>query len=216
MNFLSKFKQIIFLVLITFSVFSIFGFSKNENRTPSPILDSEFLFEYLSIKYPTHSFENFIYVGVKRQKLYLFKNGKVEFTYDVSTSKHGAGTKINSDMTPVGLHKIKGKFGDEIPPGGILKARKFTGEIATIETEPKNTGKDEITSRVITIEGLEEGVNKGGELDSFERKIYIHGTSEEGLIGKPASHGRVRMKNIDVIDLYHKIKEDMYVIILNN
>jgi len=178
--------------------------------------NNEFLLEYLSIKYPEQNFQNFIYVGVKRQELDLYLNGNHVISYKVSTSMHGAGTKAGSDMTPVGLHKIKGKFGNDVPIGGVLKARKYTGEIANIETEAIETGNDAITTRVLTLEGLEEGVNKGGELDSYGRHIYIHGTAEEGLIGQPASHGCVRMKNEDVVDLFNRIDAGLTVIILNN
>lgn len=105
-------------------------------RTNSLVKNNEFLLEYLSIKYPDHSFENFIYVGVKRQELDLYLNGNHITSYPVSTSTHGAGTKSGSDMTPIGLHKIKGKFGSGVPIGGILKARKYNGNIASIQTNP--------------------------------------------------------------------------------
>ena len=209
-------KQLFFKVsLILFSILLINASSTNnfEKRIGK---NNEFLLEYLSIKYPDQSFQNFIYVGVIRQELDLYLGGQHVTTYPISTSMHGAGTKAGSDMTPVGLHKIKGKFGAEVPLGGILKARKFTGEIAQIETKPIQTNSDAITTRVITLEGLEEGINKGGELDSYNRKIYIHGTAEEGLIGKPASQGCVRMKNKDVIDLFNRVSTDLKVVILNN
>ncbi len=185
-------------------------------RTNSLVKNNEFLLEYLSIKYPDHSFENFIYVGVKRQELDLYLNGNHVISYPVSTSAHGAGTKAGSDMTPIGLHKIKGKFGSDVPIGGILKARKYTGNIASIQTNPIKTGEDAITTRILTLEGLENGINKGGELDSYERHIYIHGTAEEGLIGQPASHGCVRMKNEDVINLFNRVEKGLTVVILNN
>ena len=186
------------------------------SKTNSPIKNNEFLLEYLAIKYPNHSFENFIYVGVKRQELDLYLNGNHVISYPVSTSAHGAGTKAGSDMTPIGLHKIKGKFGSDVPIGGILKARKYTGKIARIQTNPIKTGEDAITTRILTLEGLENGINKGGELDSYGRHIYIHGTAEEGLIGQPASHGCVRMKNEDVINLFNRVGKGLTVIILNN
>ena len=66
------------------------------------------------------------------------------------------------------------------------------------------------------MEGLEEGLNKGVNIDSYERKIYIHGTNEEGLIGKPASHGCIRMKNKDIIELYKHTKSGQIIVILNN
>jgi len=191
-------------------------FTSPRIKVSTPIKNNEFLLEYLSIKYPDQRFENFIYVGVKRQELDLYLNGNRIISYPVSTSMHGAGTKAGSDMTPIGLHKIRGKFGSDAPIGGILKARKYTGNIASIQTNPIKTGEDAITTRILTLEGLENGINKGGELDSYERHIYIHGTAEEGLIGQPASHGCVRMKNEDVIDLFNRVNKDMTVIILNN
>ncbi len=212
-------KKLLFnLSILLFSAFLINAsfFTSPRIKVSTPIKNNEFLLEYLSIKYPDQRFENFIYVGVKRQELDLYLNGNRIISYPVSTSMHGAGTKAGSDMTPIGLHKIRGKFGSDAPIGGILKARKYTGNIASIQTNPMKTGEDAITTRILTLEGLENGINKGGELDSFERHIYIHGTAEEGLIGQPASHGCVRMKNEDVIDLFNRVNKDMTVIILNN
>ena len=212
-------KKLLFnLSILLFAAFLINAsfFTTAITHKVSSIKNNEFLLEYLSIKYPDHIFENFIYVGVKRQELDLYLNGNHIISYPVSTSSHGAGTRAGSDMTPVGLHQIKGKFGFDVPIGGILKARKYTGNIANIETNPIKTGKDAITTRILTLEGLENGINKGGELDSFGRHIYIHGTAEEGLIGQPASHGCVRMKNEDVIDLFNRVEKGLTVIILNN
>ena len=212
-------KKLLFnLSILLFAAFLINAsfFTNPRKNKDSLAKNNEFLLEYLSIKYPEHIFENFSYVGVKRQELDLYLNGNHIISYPVSTSSHGAGTKSGSDMTPVGLHQIKGKFGFDVPIGGILKARKYTGNIAKIQTSPVETGEDAITTRILTLEGLENGINKGGELDSFGRHIYIHGTAEEGLIGKPASHGCVRMKNKDVIDLFNRVEKGMTVIILNN
>ena len=80
--------------------------------------------------------------------------------------------------------------------------RKFTGEIAKIFSDKTISDTDDITTRILWLSGLEEGLNKGKNIDSFKRYIYIHGTSEEGRLGIPSSHGCIRMKNKDVIDLY--------------
>ena len=133
MTFLKSYiipKKLLFnLSILLFSAFLINAsfFTSPRIKVNTPIKNNEFLLEYLSIKYPDQSFENFIYVGVKRQELDLYLNGNHTVSYPVSTSMHGAGTKAGSDMTPVGLHKIKGKFGSDVPIGGILKARKYTG-----------------------------------------------------------------------------------------
>ena len=175
-----------------------------------------FLLDYLEIKYPNYHFDDFLYVGVKRQKIYLIKEKQILLSYDVSTSKNGAGIIKNSNMTPIGLHRIKNKYGDNVPENGIFKYRKYTGKIAEVELQPIQTGLDIISTRIITMEGLEEGLNKGLNIDSYERKIYIHGTNEEGLIGKPASHGCIRMKNKDIIELYKHTKSGQIIVILNN
>jgi len=207
------------ITILLLSFVSYTSWSQLLKDKSKPILNrgtEEFLKDYLSIKYPSKNFTDFIYVGVKRQELYLFRGGKLLKVYRVSTSKHGAGSVEGSEMTPVGLHKVNGKYGENVPENGILRHKKFTGEIATIEPRAIPIDQDIITTRIITIEGLERGVNKGGKLDSYDRRIYIHGTAEEGLIGKPASHGCVRLKNKDVMDLFDLLSKEMYVVILNN
>ena len=92
--------------------------------------------------------------------------------------------------------------------------RKFTGEIAKIFSDKTISDTDDITTRILWLSGLEEGLNKGKNIDSFKRYIYIHGTSEEGRLGIPSSHGCIRMKNKDVIDLYKKVEVGTLVLIL--
>jgi hypothetical protein len=202
-------------VCILLSVFLSVG-ARAQQDNPQYGVVSEFVQEYLAIKYPSLEWSTFIYVGVERQELYLFINGVVERVYQVSTSKHGAGSVHGSNCTPVGLHCIDGKFGQGVPKGGIFVGRKFTGELAEIHYEPYDTGHDDITTRVLTLRGLEEGVNKGEKIDSYKRHIYIHGTAEEGLIGKPASHGCIRMRNDDVIELFSLVNEGLPIVILDN
>ena len=92
--------------------------------------------------------------------------------------------------------------------------RVYSGQIATIYTDQTKSKTDDVTSRILWLEGLEKGLNKGAEIDSYKRYIYIHGTSEEGRLGTPASHGCIRMKNKEVIELYDKIKIGTLVLIL--
>ena len=105
-----------------------------------------FLLDYLEIKYPNYHFDDFLYVGVKRQKIYLIKEKQILLSYDVSTSKNGAGITKNSNMTPIGLHRIKNKYGDNVPENGIFKYRKYTGKIAEVELQPIQTGLDIIST----------------------------------------------------------------------
>ena len=146
-----------------------------------------------------------IVVNISSQELFLLNRGHIEQVYSISTSTYGTGSKENSFKTPLGKHKISEKIGQGLPRGAILKARKWTGAIANIIKNPIDTEFDVVTSRILWLEGLEQGKNLGPGVDSKSRYIYIHGTAEEGLIGKPASDGCVRMYNNDVISLFDKV-----------
>ena len=100
--------------------------------------------------------------------------------------------------------------------GGILKGRKYTGKTADIITEKKSVDSDDVTTRIMWLDGLDEGKNKGGKVDSYTRYIYIHGTPEEGLLGTPASHGCIRMYNKQVKDLYDQASIGLHVLILDS
>ena len=153
----------------------------------------------------THPVE--IKVKILEQKLYLISDNKVIKDYSISTSKYGIGNKSGSNKTPLGLHRIASKIGRNACFGAIFKRRRNTGKIARV-----NKGRgDLITTRILRLEGLQRGINKSKDIDSFRRCIYIHGTPEEKLIGKPASHGCIRMKNRDIIRLYNLVKRGALV-----
>jgi len=154
-----------------------------------------------------------ILVDISEQRLYLKSGEQTLVSYPISTSKYGEGSKENSFKTPLGNHIIKEKIGENAPINTIFISRINTKNIASIENKPKNTENDYVTSRIMWLEGEENGVNKGPGIDSYERYIYIHGTHEEGLIGVKASHGCIRMFNVDVIDLYDRIYNGTKVII---
>lgn len=140
-----------------------------------------------------------IIISIADQKLYLQRKGKLIKTYRVSTSKYGIGNKNNSFKTPLGKHMISSKIGRKARLGSIFRNRRNTKKIAKIGSD---FDKDLITTRILRLQGLEPGKNKGKGIDTFCRCIYIHGTAEEHLIGKPASHGCIRMKNRDIIELF--------------
>jgi len=160
------------------------------------------------------TFEEILFVSIKEQKLYHIKNDKIIKEYVISSSAYGIGSEAGSNKTPLGLHKIKQKYGEKTPINGRMVGRVFYGEIATIYTDNSKSKTDDITSRIFWLEGLEKGKNKGKGIDSYKRYIYIHGTSEEGRLGSPASHGCIRMKNKEVIDLYSLIEVGTLVLIL--
>ncbi len=186
-------------------------------NAPGEEVVAEFALEYAKVTYPKADFRELLYVGINRQKLYHLKNDELVSVYEVSTSSHGAGNLLGSNKTPVGLHRIREKIGAGVPVGGVFVGKKYTGSTVEISTTNTQSERDDITSRVLSLEGLELGVNTGKkEIDSYHRKIYIHGTPEEGLIGKPASHGCIRMKNREVIELFKTVSEGTLVLILDN
>ena len=168
--------------------------------------------ESISAEY--RELEALIVVDISTQQLFFLKKGQIEEIYSVSTSVYGTGSKVNSFKTPLGRHKISEKIGEGLPEGAILKGRRWTGAIANIIKEPIDTEFDVVTSRILWLTGLEEGKNLGSGVDSKSRYIYIHGTAEEGLIGKPASDGCVRMYNDDVITLFDKVDTNTEVLII--
>jgi L,D-transpeptidase catalytic domain len=156
-----------------------------------------------------------IIINVSNQKMQLIKKDEIDKEYPISTSRFGIGNKAGSCKTPLGMHKICEKIGKDAPLGSIFRARKNTGEIADYENENPYSD-DLITTRIIRLQGLQEGVNKGESIDSNKRYIWIHGTAEENRIGEPASHGCVRMKNEDIIELFEIVRVGTEVEILKN
>jgi len=159
-------------------------------------------------------YDNLLFVSIENQKMYRIQSKNIIETYDISTSKYGIGNQMGSNKTPTGLHKINSKYGHKTPANGRMIGRVFYGQIAKIFSDTTTSKTDDITSRILWLEGLENGINKGDNIDSYKRYIYIHGTSEEGRIGIPSSHGCVRMKNKDVIDLFNEVAIGTFVLIL--
>ena len=162
------------------------------------------------------TYDEILFVSVKEQMMYHIVENTIVKEYLVSTAKKGVGNQKNSDMTPHGLHCIKEKYGSKTPQNGRMIGRVFYGQIAEIYYDTTSSKTDDITSRILWLSGIEKDINKGGSVDSYNRYIYIHGTSEEGKIGTPASHGCIRMLNNDIIELYAKIKIGTKVLILDN
>ena len=160
------------------------------------------------------SFDNLnslLYVNIDKQSMYLLKKGTISRAFKISTSYYGTGSETNSFKTPLGKHEIYKKIGEDLPINAILKGRVWNGAIANVITDDIDTDFDHVTSRILWLDGLEEGKNKGPGVDSRSRYIYIHGTAEEGLIGKPASDGCIRMYNSEVIELFGLVEEKAQV-----
>jgi hypothetical protein len=189
-----------------------FCFSQNSNE----FFLAELIQDYVSLKYPKAPLDTFIYIGVKRQKLYVIKSKQLDRVFDISTSSKGSGNKIASFQTPLGMHSVHEKIGSGAAIGTLFVNKKNTYKIVTIDTLENHTKNDEITTRLISLIGTEININKGGDVDTYKRGIYIHGTSNEKSIGKPSSHGCIRMKNIDIIELFKKVHENTLVFLFDN
>jgi lipoprotein-anchoring transpeptidase ErfK/SrfK len=139
---------------------------------------------------------NRVIISVREQKLMLLQNGAKVATYPVSTSKFGLGDALGHMTTPLGFLSVAQKIGDHAPTGAVFHNRRFTGEILV----PNAPGRDPVITRIIWLRGLELQ-----NAHAFSRCIYIHGTPEEKLIGRPASYGCIRMKSSDISSLYNQL-----------
>lgn len=172
------------------------------------------LLQKLARQFPGYDTSKLVLIDATDQKLILIEHGQEVGRWVISTAAKGLGSKKGSDQTPLGVHRIANKIGAGAPLGTIFKARANSGRIARILTAPgARSGEDNVTTRIMWLDGLEPGLNKGGDVDSKSRYIYIHGTDEEGRLGAPASHGCIRMRNQDVITLFDHVDENTLVYI---
>jgi lipoprotein-anchoring transpeptidase ErfK/SrfK len=143
-----------------------------------------------------------INVSINKQQLTIIKNSKVIKSYPISTALKGIGQNKNSFQTPIGLHYIRAKIGKGLPVLSIFEGRRPTGKIWNKDDAKLDPNHDWILSRILWLSGRELGVNRLGSSDTMQRYIYIHGTPNESQLGKPLSHGCIRMSNNDVIELF--------------
>lgn len=139
-----------------------------------------------------------------------------EKIYSVSTGLKGVGQLQGSNQTPLGAHFIRAKIGGDCPLGAVFVGRRWTGEVYSPELAVANPGRDWILSRILWLCGSELGVNRGGQVDTQRRYIYIHGTPYDEQIGQAASQGCIRMRNADIIELYNQIEVGLAVNLVLN
>ena len=147
--------------------------------------------------------DRLLLVDVARQRLALVRGTRLLADYPISTAEAGIGGESGSFRTPPGWHRIARKIGTDAALGTVFVSREPTGEVWQGETR----NDDLILTRLLWLEGLEPGVNRGPGVDSFERYIYVHGTNHEHRLGTPASHGCVRLSNGDILELYDQVEE---------
>ena len=157
--------------------------------------------------------EMHIRVSLARQELVLQDASGQRRVYPVSTALKGAGERINSECTPRGWHRVRCIIGQGCPANAVFTGHRFTGEIYSDELSRVQPGRDWILSRILWLSGSESGFNRGGDCDTLRRYIYIHGMPDSEPVGVPRSHGCIRMRNEDVIDLASRVSAGTPVLI---
>lgn len=143
-----------------------------------------------------------IIINIASQSLFAYDGDQLIFSYLVSTASAGPGEQKNSGCTPRGKHVIRAKIGVKAPINTVFVGRRPTGEIyseALADTFPK---RDWILSRIMWLSGVEVGKNRLGNQDTMQRYVYLHGTPDKEVMGKPGSHGCIRMRNNEIIELF--------------
>ncbi len=142
-------------------------------------------------------------VSVARQSLCVVDDaGVVLREYPVSTAKAGVGEEFGSFRTPRGRHLIRAKIGAGQPANTVFVRRRPTGELWTPELAEQHPGRDWILTRILWLSGCEPGRNRFGCVDTMRRYVYIHGSPERVEMGVPGSHGCIRMRNADIVELF--------------
>jgi len=145
-------------------------------------------------------------IHIATQQLELFDDsGKLLRSYSVSTAANGAGEVCGSHCTPRGKHIIRAKIGAGQPESTVFVRRRPTGEIYTPQLGAQFPERDWILTRILWLSGCEPGFNRSGENDTMRRYIYIHGTPDSVQLGTPGSHGCIRMRNADLIELFDMV-----------
>ncbi len=152
-------------------------------------------------------------VDIGRQSLTLEADGRVLKTWPVSTARNGPGERIDSGCTPRGIHRIRIKVGAECPLNTVFVGRRPTGEIYSRALEASYPERDWILTRILWLTGVEPGFNRGGDCDTLRRFVYLHGCPDAEPMGVPASHGCIRMRNADIVDLFDRVDVGTMVVI---
>jgi lipoprotein-anchoring transpeptidase ErfK/SrfK len=146
-----------------------------------------------------------LHISIADQQLYGFAKERLVLRMPVSTALNGPGEANGSNCTPRGLHQIRARIGDGLPLGAVLRGRRWTGEVWNAELHEHFPGRDWILTRILWLSGCEPGRNRLGQVDSFRRYIYLHGTPDTEPMGVPLSHGCIRLRNADVLELFDRV-----------
>jgi hypothetical protein len=146
-----------------------------------------------------------IRIDLGRQVLELRQAGRVARRYAVSTALNGPGERNGSGCTPRGRHRVRIRVGEGCPPGTVFVGRRPTGEVYGSALAAAQPGRDWILTRILWLTGCEPGRNRGGDVDTLRRYIYIHGSPDDAPLGVPLSHGCIRMRSADILDLFGRV-----------
>ncbi len=154
-------------------------------------------------------------VSIAEQQLRVLLNGVIQESYPCSTAANGPGEKMHSECTPRGAHVIAERIGAGAAPGTVFVGRRPTGEIYSPQLRAANPGRDWILTRILWLRGCEPGRNLGGDVDTYDRYVYIHGCPDDVRLGEPGSRGCVRLRNADIIALFERVREGTPVAIID-
>jgi lipoprotein-anchoring transpeptidase ErfK/SrfK len=146
-----------------------------------------------------------ITVSFSEQRLRLTDGGEILLDVPVSTAGNGPGECMGSECTPRGRHVVRAKIGHGAPSGSVFVGRRSTGELFHPRLRAQYPDRDWILTRILWLSGLEPGRNRLGDVDTMRRFIYIHGCPDDVVLGAPGSHGCVRMRNSDVLELFARV-----------
>ncbi|SES21357.1 L,D-transpeptidase catalytic domain [Vreelandella subterranea] len=141
-------------------------------------------------------------IDAHSQRLRAWQGDMCRHECDISTGRQGLGNQQGSGQTPLGWHYIRAAIGADAPENAVFKGRRWTGEVFNAELAAAFPERDWILTRILWLCGLEPGINRGGQVDSQRRYIYLHGTPPDQPMGQPASHGCVRLRNADLLWLF--------------
>lgn len=154
-----------------------------------------------------------ITVSIAEQRLRLREEGRVVMDVAVSTAANGPGERMGSGCTPRGRHVVRAKIGAGAPADAVFVGRRLTGERFRPELRARFPDRDWILTRILWLSGTEPGRNRLGEVDTMRRYIYIHGCPDDVALGVPGSHGCIRMRNADVVELFERVPPGTPVLI---
>ena len=149
--------------------------------------------------------ERWIRISIPEQQLVLLEKKQPLAVYSVSTARNGPGEQRGSGCTPRGWHRIRIKIGAGQPPNAVFVGRRPTGEIYSPDLAAQYPNRDWILTRILWLTGLELGRNRGGDCDTLRRFVYIHGCPDTVPMGTPLSHGCIRMRNQDLLELFERV-----------